>query len=105
MRNCGFFWPSESTLDQRNARLSLQGIALLGRGWWSPNSLGKVCSHLDCHAEIYCHLQPFLDPSVFNLMLIYDLLEAPVGGLHLHSISLVGLARFFFCIDILSTCG
>lgn len=46
----------------------------------------------------------FLGPSVFNLMLVYDLLEAPVGGLHLYSISLAGLARFF-SVDILSTCG
>lgn len=39
----------------------------------------------------------FLGRSVFNLMLIHNLLEAPVVGLHLHGISLAGLARFFSC--------
>jgi len=32
VRNCGFFWPSESALYQRNAQPLLQGIALQGRG-------------------------------------------------------------------------
>lgn len=64
-------------------------------GRWSPNSTVKVYSYLDCHAEIHCHLQLFLVPSVFNLVLIYDLSEVPLGGLQLHAIPLAGLARLF----------
>lgn len=37
----------------------------------------------------------FLGPSVFKLMFTYDLLEAPVVGLHVYSISLAGLAKLF----------
>lgn len=55
----------------------------------------KVCSYLDCHTEAHCHLQLFLGPSVFNLMLAHDLSEVPVYGLHLHTMSLAGLARLF----------
>lgn len=55
----------------------------------------EVCSYLDCHTETHCHLQLFLGPSVFNLMLVHDLSEVPVYGLHLHTISPAGLARLF----------
>ena len=35
---------------------------------------------------------------MFNVMLIYDLLEVPLGGLHLHSISLAGGWQGFFLL-------
>lgn len=55
----------------------------------------KVYSYVDCRAEIHRHLQLFLVPPVFNLVLIYDLSEVPLGGLQLHAIPLAGLARLF----------
>lgn len=94
MSSCGFFWPSESAWDQGNAQFFLQGNAR-GEGRWSPNSTVEVCSSLDCHTEIHCHLELFLGPSVFNLMVVLDLSEVPVYGLHLHPISLAGWARLF----------
>lgn len=94
MSNCGFFWPSQSACDQGNAQFSLQGNARDG-GRWSPNSTVKVCSYPDCHTELHCHLQLFLGPSVFNLMLADNLSEMPVYGLHLHTISLERVGKAF----------